>query len=82
MKTKKVDNLIQQLVIRMAEIDGNITSSQYNMARVYAASPNDIQDRTPDGDDYNLLWDAVLDECNALRPGVLDRMMAEYRKPV
>jgi hypothetical protein len=28
----------------------------------------DPQNRSPDGDDYNLLWDAILDEVRAICP--------------
>ena len=28
----------------------------------------DPQNRSPDGDDYNLLWDAILDEIRAVCP--------------
>jgi hypothetical protein len=50
------------LAARMREIDSRLTKS------LYTDAPEN-QDQSPTGDDYNLLWDAVLDEFKAL--GVL-----------
>lgn len=47
------------LLKRMAEIDSCITPSIYGQHEPFA-------DRPPTGDDYNLLWDAILDEITAL----------------
>lgn len=47
--------VLQRLVAHMAEIDGDITRSDYHPLL------RGDDDRPPDGDDYNLLWDAVMD---------------------
>lgn len=51
--------LSMALLTRAAEIDSDITKSAY-----YGRSDND--DRIPTGDDYNLLFDAIMDEITAL----------------
>jgi hypothetical protein len=43
----------------MAEVDRDITKSQYGAA-------DDNQDRPPDGDDYNALWDTIVAAFDAL----------------
>jgi hypothetical protein len=50
-----VEQLALNLAARMREIDSAITCSAYN-------GGDDDKDRPPGGDDYNLLWDAILDE--------------------
>lgn len=47
-------DLANNLLIRMKEIDRPISGG--------------LDDRPPDGDDYNLLWDAILDEIRAVCP--------------
>lgn len=45
---------LQRLMNDMQEVDETITASLYG-------GPSDgSKDRPPDGDDYNLLWDAVI----------------------
>jgi hypothetical protein len=51
------EELCRNIWARMVEIDGDITKSLYN-----PTLPGDNPDRPPEGDDYNLLWDAQLDE--------------------
>ena len=50
---------LQTIIMRMVQIDRDITASAYN-------GGDDSKDRPPTGDDYNLLWDAILDEINSL----------------
>ena len=44
--------------VSRAEIDSDISKSEYGAV-------NDNNDRPPDGDDYNLLWDAIIQEITA-----------------
>ena len=76
MKQKRVEKLIQQIVIRLVEIDSNLSKS------MYIGGPEDYgDDQPPTGDDYNLLWDAIIDECNAVCPGAWGREMKKHIKP-
>lgn len=50
----------RNLVTRMVEIDERLTKSLYRNL-----TPEE-QDESPTGDDYNLLWDAILDEFHAV----------------
>lgn len=58
---KKGETLAFMLRRRMIEIDSDISKSMYN-------GGDDSNDRPPTGDDYNLLWDAILDEIRAVYP--------------
>lgn len=55
---RKARKALQNIILRMAEIDGRISKSAYH-------GGDGSQDRPPEGDDYNLLFDAVLDEIAA-----------------
>lgn len=54
----ETSDLIRNILTRMEEIDGDISKSLY-------ADVPDTEDRPPNGDDYNLLWDAIIDEITA-----------------
>ncbi len=56
-------DLALSIMRRMREIDSDITKSGYN-------GGDDSKDRPPEGDDYNLLWDAILDEVRAYCPAI------------
>ncbi len=58
-----MNELAVALLKRMREIDKDITKSLYNPEQ-----ENGSNDRPPEGDDYNLLWDAILDEIRAYCP--------------
>lgn len=57
--TAATREMLKNILVRMAVIDKEITASAYN-------GGDDTKDRPPTGDDYNLLWDAILDEINAV----------------
>ena len=88
---KELDTLLEQrgfaathpyrvILIRMAEIDSDISKSGYRPV-------SDNEDRPPDGDDYNLLWDAILDEIKAAShhgakaPNVPSMYAVYYKSP-
>jgi hypothetical protein len=58
---KKVEQLAHNLLVRMREIDNDITAND---------GRDDSDDKPPTGDDYNLLWDAILDEIKAVCPNL------------
>lgn len=58
-KGMKVKTLCLNLAIHMREIDERISPSLYRELR-----PGE-QDRPPSVDDFNLLWDTILDEAAA-----------------
>ena len=64
-KTASVIDLCRNILIRMREIDRDISPSVYN-------GGNDTNDRPPNGDDYNLLWDAILDEIGVAHKDIAD----------
>lgn len=50
-----------------------------------ATRMRDIDEDTgvfPEADHYSLLWDAIMDECEALCPGVLPRLLTDGRTVV
>jgi hypothetical protein len=52
----EVDQLkacLHSIIAHMAEVDRNISESQYGAA-------DDSHDRPPDGDDYHALWDTIV----------------------
>ncbi len=55
----EINALAANMAMRMREIDGRISKSLYRKL-----NPGE-QDECPTGDDYNLLWDAILDEFRA-----------------
>ena len=72
---KRVEKLIRNLAIRMAEIDSNLSKSMY-----VGGGPDDGRDQPPTGDDYNLLWDAIIDECRAVSPRTWSNEMNKHLK--
>jgi hypothetical protein len=50
---------LQSIIDRMAEVDRDISKSQYDAS-------DDSHDRPPDGDDYNALWDTIVAAFDAL----------------
>lgn len=58
------------ILIRMAEVDGNISKSLY-------ADVPDTEDRPPTGDDYDLLWDAVINEMVSALQKVWEAMIQD-----
>jgi hypothetical protein len=54
---KKMASLAENVSARMREIDADISCSLYG--------GDESRDRPPEGNDYNLLWDAILDEFRA-----------------
>lgn len=57
--TKSTRVCLQNIIKRMAGIDRAITPTIYGEHKPFA-------DRPPTGDDYNLLWDAIINEISAL----------------
>lgn len=57
----KTGMVLQRILTRMAEVDSRSSAGLYN-------GGEDENDRPPTGDDYNDLWDAILDEINAELP--------------
>lgn len=60
-------SLARSLLVRVAEIDSQITKSAYYTGDDSAIKRGDF-DTPPTGDDYNLLFDAIMDEIIALLP--------------
>jgi hypothetical protein len=56
---EQLEACLQSIISRMAEIDRDISKSQYGAA-------DDRGDRPPDGDDYNALWDTIVAAFDAL----------------
>lgn len=66
-----IEKLCRNLLTRMQEIDSNISSSMYPNSvhqRCHNRSGPLKQDEPPTGDDFNLLWDAIVDEIKAACP--------------
>lgn len=59
LEVEQLKACLQDIIARMAEVDRDITKSQYGAA-------DDSQDRPPDGDDYNALWDTIVAAFDAL----------------
>lgn len=51
------DPCLRLILVRMAEVDSYVSKSLY--------SSEHTEDRPPEGEDYNLLFDAVIDEIKA-----------------
>jgi hypothetical protein len=60
-----VEELVRNLLARMGEIERDHVSKS-----LYRDLAPGEQDEPPDGDAYNLLWDAILDEIHAAWPGL------------
>ena len=50
---------LQNIIARMAEVDRDISKSQYG-------ADDDSHDRPPGGDDYDALWDTIVAAFDAL----------------
>ncbi len=61
---KRREVLARNILRRMGEIDGHVAISAYRPLK------DGEQDLPPTGDDFNLLWDAILDEVRAACPGL------------
>jgi hypothetical protein len=57
-----LNELVRNIIVRMAEIDSDITTDGYDTPK------KNREPRPPEGDDYNTLWDALIDEIRAACP--------------
>ena len=59
LEAEQLKACLQNIIARMAEVDRDISKSQYGAA-------DNSHDRPPDGDDYNALWDTIVAAFDAL----------------
>ena len=53
LEVEQLKACLHDIISRMAEVDRDITKSQYGAA-------DDSQDRQPNGGDYDALWDTIV----------------------